>query len=76
MPLLSMVNCECVTNVPGKLHGLSPNQSCLTAYCTGLLMARRALKALEMDEEYQGNTEVWQIQSAICYVGLLLYTVY
>ncbi|KAL7085828.1 hypothetical protein ACP275_14G302200 [Erythranthe tilingii] len=27
------------------------------AYCTGLLLARRALKTLEMDEEYQGNTE-------------------
>ncbi|KAH6778335.1 ion channel protein [Perilla frutescens var. hirtella] len=27
------------------------------AYCTGLLLARRALKNLEMDDEYQGNTE-------------------
>ncbi|KAK1313280.1 60S ribosomal protein L5-1 [Acorus calamus] len=27
------------------------------AYCTGLLLARRVLKQLEMDEEYQGNLE-------------------
>nr|GEZ87143.1 60S ribosomal protein L5-like [Tanacetum cinerariifolium] len=27
------------------------------AYCTGLLLARRVLKKLEMDEEYQGNIE-------------------
>lgn len=27
-------------------------------YCTGLLLARRVLKMLEMDEEYQGNVEV------------------
>ncbi|XP_077225416.1 large ribosomal subunit protein uL18-like [Tasmannia lanceolata] len=27
------------------------------AYCTGLLLARRVLKTLEMDEEYQGNVE-------------------
>ncbi|KAM0940678.1 putative ribosomal protein L5 eukaryotic/L18 archaeal [Dioscorea sansibarensis] len=27
------------------------------AYCTGLLLARRVLKILEMDEEYQGNVE-------------------
>ncbi|XP_077252968.1 large ribosomal subunit protein uL18-like [Tasmannia lanceolata] len=27
------------------------------AYCTGLLLARRVLKTLEMDEEYQGNIE-------------------
>ncbi|EEF37483.1 60S ribosomal protein L5 [Ricinus communis] len=27
------------------------------AYCTGLLLARRTLKMLEMDEEYQGNVE-------------------
>ncbi|CAA3022312.1 60S ribosomal L5-like [Olea europaea subsp. europaea] len=27
------------------------------AYCTGLLLARRVLKALEMDEEYEGNVE-------------------
>ncbi|KAG9136218.1 hypothetical protein Leryth_003818 [Lithospermum erythrorhizon] len=25
------------------------------AYCTGLLLARRVLKTLEMDEEYEGN---------------------
>ncbi|KAF2579643.1 hypothetical protein F2Q68_00003470 [Brassica cretica] len=27
------------------------------AYCTGLLLARRVLKMLEMDEEYEGNLE-------------------
>nr|ABK93902.1 unknown [Populus trichocarpa] len=27
------------------------------AYCTGLLLARRLLKMLEMDEEYEGNVE-------------------
>ncbi|RZB83260.1 60S ribosomal protein L5 isoform B [Glycine soja] len=27
------------------------------AYCTGLLLARRVLKTLEMDEEYKGNVE-------------------
>ncbi|KAM0946514.1 putative ribosomal protein L5 eukaryotic/L18 archaeal [Dioscorea sansibarensis] len=27
------------------------------AYCTGLLLARRVLKTLKMDEEYQGNVE-------------------
>ncbi|PIM99125.1 60S ribosomal protein L5 [Handroanthus impetiginosus] len=27
------------------------------AYCTGLLLARRVLKSLEMDDEYQGNLE-------------------
>ncbi|XP_057508022.1 60S ribosomal protein L5-1-like [Actinidia eriantha] len=27
------------------------------AYCTGLLLARRVLKRLEMDDEYQGNVE-------------------
>lgn len=27
------------------------------AYCTGLLLARRVLNMLEMDEEYQGNVE-------------------
>ncbi|KAL2336123.1 hypothetical protein Fmac_010569 [Flemingia macrophylla] len=27
------------------------------AYCTGLLLARRLLKMLEMDEEYEGNIE-------------------
>ncbi|KVH94167.1 Ribosomal protein L18/L5 [Cynara cardunculus var. scolymus] len=27
------------------------------AYCTGLLLARRVLKMLVMDEEYQGNVE-------------------
>ncbi|XP_009774634.1 large ribosomal subunit protein uL18-like [Nicotiana tabacum] len=28
------------------------------AYCTGLLLARRVLKKLEMDEEYEGNLDV------------------
>ncbi|KAK3184639.1 hypothetical protein Dsin_031925 [Dipteronia sinensis] len=28
-----------------------------SAYCTGLLLARRVLKMLEMDEEYEGNVE-------------------
>ncbi|CAN1252168.1 60S ribosomal protein L5 [Linum perenne] len=28
------------------------------AYCTGLLLARRVLKQLEMDQEYVGNVEV------------------
>ncbi|KAG8371629.1 hypothetical protein BUALT_Bualt13G0108100 [Buddleja alternifolia] len=28
------------------------------AYCTGLLLGRRVLKKLEMDEEYEGNVEV------------------
>ncbi|XP_015869709.3 large ribosomal subunit protein uL18 [Ziziphus jujuba] len=27
------------------------------AYCTGLLLARRVLKRLEMDDEYEGNVE-------------------
>jgi large subunit ribosomal protein L5e len=27
------------------------------AYCTGLLLARRVLKMLEMDDEYEGNVE-------------------
>ncbi|CAL1367167.1 unnamed protein product [Linum trigynum] len=27
------------------------------AYCTGLLLARRVLKQLEMDQEYEGNVE-------------------
>ncbi|WCJ21884.1 60S ribosomal protein L5 [Euphorbia peplus] len=27
------------------------------AYCTGLLLARRTLKKLEMDDEYEGNVE-------------------
>ncbi|KAH1073155.1 hypothetical protein J1N35_025483 [Gossypium stocksii] len=30
---------------------------CLTAYYTGLLLGRRVLKMLEMDEEYQGNVK-------------------
>lgn len=29
-----------------------------SAYCTGLLLARRVLKMLEMDAEYEGNLEV------------------
>ena len=31
------------------------------AYCTGLLLARRVLKKLEMDEEYEGNVEVFNL---------------
>ncbi|KAF9610162.1 hypothetical protein IFM89_020599 [Coptis chinensis] len=27
------------------------------AYCTGLLLARRVLKTIEMDKEYEGNVE-------------------
>lgn len=34
------------------------SQVIMAAYCTGLLLARRVLKMLEMDEEYQGNIEV------------------
>jgi hypothetical protein len=30
----------------------------MLAYCTGLLLARRVLKMLEMDDEYEGNVEV------------------
>jgi hypothetical protein len=30
-----------------------------SAYCTGLLLARRVLKMLEMDDEYEGNVEVY-----------------
>lgn len=33
----------------------------LSAYCTGLLLARRVLKKLEMDEEYEGNVEVTKL---------------
>lgn len=28
------------------------------AYCTGLLLARRVLKTLKMDDDYEGNVEV------------------
>lgn len=39
------------------------------AYCTGLLLARRVLRMLEMDEEYEGNVEVcW-----ICYTIYLFF---
>lgn len=35
------------------------NSCCLVpAYCTGLLLARRVLKMLEMDAEYEGHVEV------------------
>lgn len=30
----------------------------ILAYCTGLLLARRVLKILELDDEYEGNVEV------------------
>ena len=39
------------------------------AYCTGLLLARRVLKQLEMDEEYVGNEEVYAIHSFNCFYG-------
>ena len=32
--------------------------SYVIAYCTGLLLSRRVLKTLELDEEYEGNVEV------------------
>lgn len=32
--------------------------SLIPAYCTGLLLARRVLKLLNMDAEYEGNVEV------------------
>lgn len=35
--------------------------SVISAYCTGLLLARRVLKQLEMDEEYEGNVEVTRV---------------
>lgn len=43
----------------------------ISAYCTGLLLARRVLKKLEMDEEYQGNIEVFilLIVHAIVYIA-------
>jgi len=41
-----------------------------SAYCTGLLLARRVLKKLEMDEEYEGNVEV--STSLLCSVFLYL----
>lgn len=31
------------------------------AYATGLLLARRVLKVLDMDQEYMGNVEVFYI---------------
>ena len=39
------------------------------AYCTGLLLARRVLKMLEMDEEYEGNVEVYLKMSIFCPSG-------
>lgn len=41
----------------------------ISAYCTGLLLARRVLKKLEMDEEYQGNLDV----SGSCKQGFCVY---
>ncbi|KAH9610027.1 hypothetical protein KSS87_003003, partial [Heliosperma pusillum] len=39
-------------------YGLSVGLSnYAAAYCTGLLLARRVLKMLEMDQEYEGNVE-------------------
>lgn len=31
------------------------------AYCVGLLLARRVLKQLEMDTEYEGNVEEYNM---------------
>lgn len=57
-----------------------------SAYCTGLLLARRVLKTLEMDVEYEGNVEViWSVCillyylilsnfSCICYFWLLYFS--
>lgn len=44
---------------------------CFSAYCTGLLLARRVLKLLEMDSEYEGNVEVFFSLSifVMCYVS-------
>jgi hypothetical protein len=37
-----------------------------SAYCTGLLLARRVLNLLEMDNEYEGNVEVyWNMHNVI-----------
>lgn len=41
------------------------------AYCTGLLLARRVLKMLEMDDEYEGNVEVY-----FTYLSLLTFEEY
>ena len=42
-----------------KRYGLSVGlKNYAAAYCTGLLVARRALKKLGLDELYEGNTEV------------------
>lgn len=38
----------------------------MAAYCTGLLLARRVLKTLNMDEEYEGNVEVRFMGIFIC----------
>nr|XP_017228095.1 PREDICTED: 60S ribosomal protein L5-2-like [Daucus carota subsp. sativus] len=36
---------------------LNPLLLNLVAYCTGLLLARRVLEKLKMDDEYKGNVE-------------------
>ena len=42
-----------------KRYGLTVGlKNYAAAYCTGLLVARRALKKLGLDELYEGNTEV------------------
>lgn len=65
-----MVGYEFVAFILG-VFAQNSYQSCLTAYCTGLLLARRALKRLELDEEYEGNTEVWHIHTAIYHFGFV-----
>ncbi|CAN6448731.1 unnamed protein product [Victoria cruziana] len=40
-----------------RINSLTKLLTFVLAYCTGLLLARRVLKMLEMDEEYQGNVE-------------------
>lgn len=44
----------------------------ISAYCTGLLLARRVLKTLEMDEEYEGKVEVYTSSHLIFHVDCLL----
>lgn len=44
----------------------------IPAYCTGLLLARRVLKMLEMDGEYEGNVEVLLLRASIFFILLVL----
>lgn len=48
-----------VTNLKKKILIVLIAATINPAYCTGLLLARRVLKTLEMDEEYEGNIEVY-----------------